>query len=234
MKKALCVLAAAALLLTGCGSKDPDKEEDIGSYVLSFGSAVSPTEAPDYNIITGHEGNWSREELMSVCYIFGTQLTPAMTPEYLGWNYIADTELTEVNTRGEADCILDFRCINGNVTDILPVGTMTLGGISSLDEITGSTPVHEISINTAELPEGYVSGISLNGADLGDTQRDCTGALGSPQLALDQNGDMTFPSSASLMVYTDENGSELLILNFDDDDRLAGAVFFFEGHENMF
>jgi len=163
----LLCLAAAACLLTGCASSKNGSDElsnDSSSSAVAETSTSEADSITDYHTIQPPEEGWTTEELMSVTYLYGRQLTYPLTLGALG----DSIELKNMEPN-----------IAGNVHVTLCHGDQIVGNaifnVKTVEEVNQDTPIDQFMfLGDQNTPNSLV----INGKSIDTEFENMQGYLG--------------------------------------------------------
>lgn len=140
----------------------------------SVDSKAEQSQSIEYETIKPPEDGWTIEELMSVTYVCGKQLTYPLTMNSFGNKVEIFEDTLKVQNAKETPSVMAELCSDN---EFMGAAFFNRG---SVDDVSGDTPINTISFDThSDFFEKNGSPIILNGVSFGDTKEELIDALGS-------------------------------------------------------
>ena len=160
MKKIFSILLCISMLMcsaTGCGTDNNS----------SIDSKTEQSQSSEYETIKPPEDGWTIEELMSVTYVCGKQLTYPLTMNSFGNKVEIFEDTLKVQNAKETPSVMAELCSDN---EFMGAAFFNRG---SVDDVSGDTPINTISFDThSDFFEKNGSPIILNGVSFGDTKEE--------------------------------------------------------------
>ncbi len=190
-RKILCVFLCSLMLagsVSGCGADESttDTSPSLSTVEETTEASTIQITETEYKTMEPPEGGWTIEELMSVTYLCGKQLTYPLTMEYLGEDFSID-ESSEIFSKSSAG----FPLLYKNKSIGLVGFKKNSENASDYDNIT------TIMFNT-NVSSSALDCIVVNGISLGSINTDVKSMIGTP---CDKSTDGRY-------AYTIQNGDD--------------------------
>ena len=169
-KKILTLLLCSALSVcafSGCGHEGSDVDASLNEQV----SVSEQDNNTNYNTIKPPEDGWTIEELLSVTYVCGKQLSYPLTVDSFGDELHIDEESKRVSG-SDGEHIVDADLIYGSKY----VGVV-FWTADTIEDVTDTTPIKTLTLYVDDGDEYDVS-FSVNGASYGDRKDEVLKAFG--------------------------------------------------------
>lgn len=206
MKKIFIVLLCTIMLMCsaiGCGVDDN----------LSVDSTFEQSQNIEYETIKPPENGWTIEELMSVTYVCGKQLTYPLTMNSFGNKVEIFEDTLKVQNAKETPSVMAELCSDN---EFMGAAFFNRG---SVDDVSGDTPINTISFDThSDFFKKNGSPIILNGVSFGDTKEELIDALGSKAKINEETYTITY--------IFNEIQDLKFIASYDDQGRFGRITFY--------
>lgn len=206
MKKIFSVLLCISMLMcsaTGCGADNNS----------SIDSKTEQSKSIEYETIKPPEDGWTIEELMSVTYVCGKQLTYPLTMNSFGNKVEIFEDTLKVQNAKETPSVMAELCSDN---EFMGAAFFNRG---SVDDVSGDTPINTISFDThSDFFEKNGSPIILNGVSFGDTKEELIDALGSKAKINEKTYTVTY--------IFDEIQDLKFIASYDDQGCFGRITFY--------
>ena len=200
-KKFLSILAAFAVLVSFSACQSQQSTELIDSVTTVVEEAAEPVEM---KTIEPPEDGWTLEELLNVTYAYGNKVTNSCNINNFSENNFIFAEQYE--------------------DDKIAGGVFKYNDISVLTVIFDTYVIDKKSCSNAEIKQLYFSSneynqnnIFINGVTFGFNKEQVIENIGEP----DEEEDTYF------IYYNKLTKKEMLILNFDNSQKIIGIHLFF-------
>ena len=206
----LCSVMLAGVV-SGCGTDTATTDTSLSSSTVEEATA-QVTEA-EYETMEPPEEGWTIEELMSVTYVCGEQLTYPLTMNSFGNKVeIFEDTLKVQNNHGILHVMAEL-CSDNEF-----MGAAFFNK-NSVDDISGDTPINTIHFSThSDFFEKSGSPIILNGVSFGDTKEELIDALGSK---------VKINEEAYIITYIFDEIQDLKFIASYDDQGCFGRITFY-------
>lgn len=179
-RKIFSVLLCATMLMCSAAGCKSDKSSSVDS-------TVEQSQSIKYETIEPPEGGWTIEELMSVTYVCGKQLTYPLTMNSFGNKVEIFEDTLKVQNAKDTPSVMAELCSDN---EFMGAAFFNRG---SVDDVSGDTPINTISFDThSDFFEKNGSPIILNGVSFGDTKEELIDALGSKAKINDETYTITY------------------------------------------
>ena len=169
--KVLAILLCSALSvcgLAGCSNEAKDTDASLNEQVI----VSEQDNNTNYKTIKPPADGWTIEELLSVTYVCGKQLSYPLTVDSFGDELHIDEESKRVSG-SDGEHIVDADLMYGSKY----VGVV-FWAADTIEDVTDSTPIKTLTLYVNDDDENDVS-FSINGASYGDSKDEVLKALGS-------------------------------------------------------
>ena len=193
MKRKIYSLFLYSMILSGAVSScdtnkaTADTSPSLSTVEETTEAATAQVSETEYKTMEPPEDGWTIEELMSVTYICGEQLSYPLTMNSFGNKVeIFEDTLKVQNNHGILHVMAEL-CSDNEF-----MGAAFFNK-NSVDDISGDTPINTISFDThSDFFEKNGSPIILNGVSFGDTKEELIDALGSKAKIKEETQTITY------------------------------------------
>ncbi len=219
MKRKIYSLFLCSMILSGAVS-GCDTNKATADTSPSLSTVEETTESPtaqvsetEYKTMEPPEGGWTIEELMSVTYVCGEQLSYPLTMNSFGNKVEIFEDTLKVHNAKDTPSVMAELCSENEF-----VGAAFFNR-DSVDDVSGDTPINTISFDThSDFFEKNGSPIILNGVSFGDTKEELIDALGSK---------VKINEEAYIITYIFDGIQDLkLTVRYDDQGRFCRITFY--------
>ena len=219
MKRKIYSLFLCSMILSGAVS-GCDTNKATADTSPSLSTVEETTEAPtaqvsetEYKTMEPPEDGWTIEELMSVTYVCGEQLSYPLTMNSFGNKVEIFEDTLKVHNAKDTPSVMAELCSENEF-----VGAAFFNR-DSVDDVSGDTPINTISFDThSDFFEKNGSPITLNGVSFGDTKEELIDALGSK---------VKINEEAYIITYIFDGIQDLkLTVRYDDQGRFCRITFY--------
>ena len=219
MKRKIFSLFLCSMVLTGglvgCGTDTATTDISLSSSTVeetTEAATIQVTET-EYKTMEPPEDGWTIEELMSVTYLCGKQLTYPLTMNSFGNKVEIFEDTLKVQNAKDTPSVMAELCSENEF-----VGAAFFNR-DSVDDVSGDTPINTISFDThSDFFEKNGSPIILNGVSFGDTKEELIDALGSK---------VKINEEAYIITYIFDGIQDLkLTVRYDDQGRFCRITFY--------
>ena len=208
MKRKMLSLFLCSFMLT-CVVSGCDADESTANT----SSSSSIVEETEYKTMKPPEEGWTIEELMSVTYICGEQLSYPLTMNSFGNKVEIFEDTLKVQNAKDTPSVMAELCSENEF-----VGAAFFNR-DSVDDVSGDTPINTISFDThSDFFEKNGSPITLNGVSFGDTKEELIDALGSK---------VKINEEAYIITYIFDEIQDLKFIASYDDQGCFGRITFY-------
>ena len=219
MKRRIFSLFLCSMVLTG-GLVGCDTDTATTDTSPSSSTVEETTEAgtvqvaeTEYKTMKPPEEGWTIEELMSVTYICGEQLSYPLTMNSFGNKVEIFEDTLKVQNAKDTPSVMAELCSENEF-----VGAAFFNR-DSVDDVSGDTPINTISFDThSDFFEKNGSPITLNGVSFGDTKEELIDALGSK---------VKINEEAYIITYIFDEIQDLKFIASYDDQGCFGRITFY-------
>ena len=219
MKRKIYSLFLCSMILSGAVSgcdtnkATADTSPSLSTVEETTEAATAQVSETEYKTMEPPEDGWTIEELMSVTYVCGEQLSYPLTMNSFGNKVeIFEDTLKVQNNHGILHVMAEL-CSENEF-----MGAAFFNK-NSVDDISGDTPINTISFDThSDFFEKNGSPITLNGVSFGDTKEELIDALGSK---------VKINEEAYIITYIFDGIQDLkLTVRYDDQGRFCRITFY--------
>lgn len=195
MKKIICAIISLIILCTfsSCGTAEAAVTE-----------SVEPTEI---RTVEPPENDWTLNDLLSVTYIYGNQLTAPCTLESLGKDFSFDKSSFS-ESKNDESVIIGALNYNGNKIAIINLVE------SDIKNINSNSVINRLIFNTMYTNSGENT-VIVNGIGLQSSKSQVIEIFGEPDFVPDYVGE-----DYCYVYYAEGTENKLLTINFDGDDKV--------------
>lgn len=188
MKKFFAVITAVCLVfcMVGCQQNDVSAEQDVQDSI----------ETVEIKTIEPPENGWTLEDLLSVTYIYGNQITLPCTVESLSNNFTVDTSDNLEFEDGTCSVFLNYKN--------MPISTVNLNE-SDIAKINSNTKINKLFFSLS-INDDNKNNIIINGVDFNCNREQAISKLGESYENLNEYS----------IAY-----NQILWLMFDENDNLV-------------
>jgi len=219
MKRRIFILFLCSVMLagvvSGCGTDTAITDTSPSSSTVeeTTEAATAQVTETEYKTMEPPEGGWTIEELMSVTYVCGEQLSYPLTMNSFGNKVEIFEDTLKVHNAKDTPSVMAELCSENEF-----VGAAFFNR-DSVDDVSGDTPINTISFDThSDFFEKNGSPITLNGVSFGDTKEELIDALGSKAKINEE---------AYIITYIFDGIQDLkLTVRYDDQGRFCRITFY--------
>ena len=219
MKRKIFSLFLCSMVLTGglvgCGTDKSTADTSLSSSTVeetTEAATIQVTET-EYKTMEPPEDGWTIEELMSVTYVCGEQLTYPLTMNSFGNKVEIFEDTLKVHNAKDTPSVMAELCSENEF-----VGAAFFNR-DSVDDVSGDTPINTISFDThSDFFEKNGSPITLNGVSFGNTKEELIDALGSKAKINEKTYTITY--------IFDEIQDLKFIASYDDQGCFGRITFY--------
>ncbi len=202
-------------VVSGCGTDTATTDTSPSSSTVeeTTEAATAQVTETEYKTMEPPEGGWTIEELMSVTYVCGEQLSYPLTMNSFGNKVEIFEDTLKVHNAKDTPSVMAELCSENEF-----VGAAFFNR-DSVDDVSGDTPINTISFDThSDFFEKNGSPITLNGVSFGDTKEELIDALGSK---------VKINEEAYIITYIFDGIQDLkLTVRYDDQGRFCRITFY--------
>ena len=210
----LCSVMVSGVV-SGCYTDKSTADTSLSSSTVgeTTEAATAQVTETEYKTMEPPEDGWTIEELMSVTYICGKQLTYPLTMNSFGNKVEIFEDTLKVHNAKDTPSVMAELCSENEF-----VGAAFFNR-DSVDDVSGDTPINTISFDThSDFFEKNGSPIILNGVSFGDTKEELIDALGSK---------VKINEEAYIITYIFDGIQDLkLTVRYDDQGRFCRITFY--------
>ena len=210
----LCSVMVSGVV-SGCGTDTATTDTSLSSSTVeeTTEAATAQVTETEYKTMEPPEDGWTIEELMSVTYLCGKQLTYPLTMNSFGNKVEIFEDTLKVHNAKDTPSVMAELCSENEF-----VGAAFFNR-DSVDDVSGDTPINTISFDThSDFFEKNGSPIILNGVSFGDTKEELIDALGSK---------VKINEEAYIITYIFDGIQDLkLTVRYDDQGRFCRITFY--------
>ena len=210
----LCSVMVSAVV-SGCGTDTATTDTSPSSSTVeeTTEAATAQVTETEYKTMEPPEGGWTIEELMSVTYVCGEQLSYPLTMNSFGNKVEIFEDTLKVHNAKDTPSVMAELCSDNEF-----MGAAFFNR-DSVDDISGDTPINTISFDThSDFFEKNGSPITLNGVSFGDTKEELIDALGSKAKTNEKTYTITY--------IFDEIQDLKFIASYDRQGRFDNITFY--------
>ena len=217
-RKILSVFLCSVMLagvVSGCGTDTATTDTSPSSSTVeeTTEAATAQVTETEYKTMEPPEGGWTIEELMSVTYVCGEQLSYPLTMNSFGNKVEIFEDTLKVHNAKDTPSVMAELCSDNEF-----MGAAFFNR-DSVDDISGDTPINTISFDThSDFFEKNGSPITLNGVSFGDTKEELIDALGSKAKTNEKTYTITY--------IFDEIQDLKFIASYDRQGRFDNITFY--------
>ena len=210
----LCSVMLAGVV-SGCGTDTAttDSLSSLSTVEETTEAGTVQVAETEYKTMKPPEEGWTIEELMSVTYICGEQLSYPLTMNSFGNKVEIFEDTLKVQNAKDTPSVMAELCSENEF-----VGAAFFNR-DSVDDVSGDTPINTISFDThSDFFEKNGSPITLNGVSFGDTKEELIDALGSK---------VKINEEAYIITYIFDEIQDLKFIASYDDQGCFGRITFY-------
>lgn len=206
MKKVIAMLLSLVVTagsVVSCGHDEPSTDASVSTSSAVETEEISET---DYKTMKPPEGGWTIEDILSVTYLCGRQLSYPLTFELLGEGF----SIGESAPSGYAETIAIYLLFDGK-----SAGKMRYVGIDDISKWNTELPICDLMFGGIRY-EADMS-LTVNGVELGDSKKKLIEALGQPD-EFSETGDYVYKmkDSTSDFQVTLDADENVMLVDFND------------------
>ena len=198
----LLAVALAVVWLGGC------KTNDIENQAAQVNNeSTATTESVEIKTIEPPEDGWTLEDLLSVTYIYGNQLTVPCTLESLGKAFSFEKSNFS-KSKADASVIIGTLKYNDSVISVINIAE------SNVKDIDSQSTINRLIFNKI-YSDGSNNAVTVNGISLKSSKNQVIKRFGEPDFVPNYVGE-----DYCYVYYEANTENKLLTINFDNDDNV--------------